>query len=363
MFWISFVSAVALYLVYSTGAVDPDRLRLPPGFHVTTFGTVPGARSLALGAAGTVFVSSRGQGTVTALVDGDGDGRAEESYRVASGLQAPNGIAFRDGALYVAEISRILRYDGIERRLADPPEPVVVLDGLPTERLHGWKYLRFGPDGWLYFQIGAPCNICLSADERFAAILRVRPDGSGLEVFAHGVRNSVGFDWHPTTGVLWFTDNGRDRLGDDVPPEELNRAPEPGLHFGYPFCHAGTIPDPEYGDGRSCDEFQPPALRMGAHVAPLGMRFYTGTMFPPPYRNRIFLAQHGSWNRSVPDGYRVISVTVVDGIVESSEVFIDGWLREEGAWGRPVDVEVMPDGALLVSDDLAGVIYRVTYQG
>jgi len=245
------------------------------------------------------------------MVDHDGDGAADVVHTIATGLTQPNGVAFRDGSLYVAEVSRILRYDGIEARLDDPPDPVVLLDGLPTETHHGWKFLRFGPDGWLYFQVGAPCNICLSADERYASILRVRPDGSDLEVFARGVRNTVGFDWHPDTGVLWFTDNGRDNLGDDVPPDELNRAPEAGLHFGYPYCHGGSIPDPEYGAERGCEEFVGPALRMGAHVASLGMRFYTGDMFPAEYRHRIFIAQHGSWNRTVPSELRGVHRRVV----------------------------------------------------
>jgi glucose/arabinose dehydrogenase len=287
---------------------------------------------------------------------------AETVHVVAQGMNNPNGVAFRDGALYVAEVSRILRYDAIESRLEDPPAPVVIYDGLPTETHHGWKFIRFGPDGMLYVPVGAPCNICRPSDERFMTILRMRPDGSEMEIYARGVRNSVGFDWHPETGVLWFNDNGRDGLGDDIPPDELNRAPEGGLHFGFPYCHGGIIADPEYGEGRDCTEFVAPALGLDAHVAPLGMRFYDGAMFPPEYRQRIFIAQHGSWNRSVPDGYRIITVTVADGAVVASETFIDGWLVAGEAWGRPVDVAVMPDGALLVSDDRAGRVYRVTYQ-
>ncbi len=363
MFWVSFLASVTLYLSFGVDRVDPSRLRLPPGFHIAEFGRAEGARSLALGAEGTVFVATMRQGRVYAMVDQDGDGTADVVHTIATGLTRPNGVAFRDGSLYVGEVSRILRYDGIETRLDNPPDPVVLLDGLPTETLHGWKFLRFGPDGWLYFQVGAPCNICLSADERYASILRVRPDGSELEVFARGVRNTVGFDWHPDTGVLWFTDNGRDNLGDDVPPDELNRAPEAGLHFGYPYCHGGSIPDPEYGSERGCEEFVGPVLRMGAHVASVGMRFYTGDMFPAEYKQQIFIAQHGSWNRTEPDGYRVIVVEVEDGGVVNSEVFIDGWLEDGSAWGRPVDVMVMPDGSLLVSDDKGGVVYRVTYDG
>lgn len=361
MFWIAFLVSVALYWSAGPGRPDPDRLRLPEGFTVAVYGEVAGARSLALGELGTVFVSTRRAGKVYALVDRDGDDVAETVHVLASGLDNPNGVAFRDGALYVAEISRILRYDDIESRLADPPPPIVVLEGLPTESHHGWKFIRFGPDGWLYVPVGAPCNICLPDDERFTTILRMQPDGSELEIYASGVRNSVGFDWHPETDVLWFSDNGRDYLGDDQPPDEVNRAPVPGLHFGYPFCHGGVISDPEYGAQHDCAEFTPPALALAAHVAPLGMRFYQGTMFPPEYRHRLFIAQHGSWNRTVPDGYRVIAVTVVDGVAVASETFMDGWLERERAWGRPVDVEVMPDGALLVSDDRAGLVYRVTY--
>ncbi len=361
MFWVSFFASVGLYWWYGLGRPDPERLNLPDGFHVAVYAEVAGARSLALGTRGTVFVSTRRAGKVYGLVDGDGDNVAETVHVLAEGLDSPNGVAFRDGALYVAEISRILRFDDIESHLEDPPAAVVVYDGFPTETHHGWKFIRFGPDGLLYVPIGAPCNICLPADERFMSILRMQPDGSDIEIYASGVRYSVGFDWHPETGVLWFTDNGRDNLGDDRPPDELNRAPEAYLHFGFPFCHGGIISDPEYGTGHDCNEYMSPALALDAHVAPLGMRFYDGAMFPPEYRHRILIAQHGSWNRSVPDGYRIIAVTVVDGVVVASETFMDGWLEGGRAWGRPVDVEVMPDGAVLVSDDRAGLIYRVTY--
>ncbi len=338
-----------------------DFVTLPPGFTITTFAEdVAGARSLCLAPGGTLFVGSRRAGNVYALVDADGDGKAEKKYIIASGLNMPNGVAFRDGSLFVAEVNRILRFDAIESRLDSPPEPVIIRDDLPTEAHHGWKFIRFGPDGKLYVPVGAPCNICESEDERFAAILRMNPDGSELEVFAHGVRNTVGFDWNPDTGVLWFTDNGRDMLGDDLPPDELNRAPEPGLHFGYPYCHGGDIPDPEFGNKRSCDEFVPPAMKLGAHVASLGMRFYTGTSFPPQYHKQIFIAEHGSWNRTVPVGYRVTLVRVQNGRAIDYTPFASGWLAEDGeVRGRPVDVEVMPDGSLLVSDDRADRIYRI----
>jgi glucose/arabinose dehydrogenase len=319
---------------------------------------------MTLGSEGTLFVGSRTAGKVYAVLDQNGDYQADEVITLAEGLNMPNGVAFRDGALYVAEVNRVLRYDDIETNLRRAPEPVVVNDQFPQDEHHGWKFIRFGPDGQLYVPVGAPCNVCDPEDERYAALLRMQPNGSGLEVFAHGIRNTVGFDWHPETNELWFTDNGRDMLGDDVPPDELNHAPEPGLHFGFPFCHGGDTPDPQFGRGRSCDEFTPPAQKLGPHVAALGMRFYTGTMFPEEYQNQIFIAEHGSWNRSEPIGYRVSLVRLdEDNNVTSYEVFAEGWLQEDGEfWGRPVDVQVMPDGSLLVSDDDSGAIYRITYQ-
>ncbi len=338
-------------------------ITLPPGFHIDVYARdVRNARSMALGTPGTLFVSSRRAGNVYAVVDRDQDHRADETFLLASGLNMPNGVAFRDGALYVAEVNRILRFDDIEARLSAPPDPIVIYDGLPRERHHGWKFIRFGPDGWLYVPVGAPCNVCRQQDERYAAILRMQPDGTELDVFAHGVRNSVGFDWHPVTRELWFTDNGRDMLGDDLPPDELNHAPRAGLHFGFPYCHGGDIPDPEFGRRRPCSAFTPPAMRLGPHVASLGMRFYTGAMFPPEYQQQIFIAEHGSWNRSTPIGYRVTLVRIENNRAISYDVFAEGWLQGGQRWGRPVDVQVMPDGALLVSDDYAGAIYRIHYQ-
>ncbi len=342
------------------GGLPLHTLRLPEGFHVQLYtGEVPGARSLTLGPDGVVFVGTRSAGRVYAAVDDDGDGRAERVHTVASGLFQPNGVAFRDGALYVAEVNRILRFDAVAGRLDDPPPPVVITEALPSETHHGWRFIAFGPDGRLYVPIGAPCNICL--EPGFAEIRRIDPQTGELETFARGVRNTVGFDWHPVTGALWFTDNGRDWLGDDLPPDELNRAPRAGLHFGFPFCHGRAVSDPEFGEDRRCEELVAPAWEMGAHVAALGMRFYTGEMFPPRYRHQIFIAQHGSWNRSTKVGYRVIRVEVQDGRAVDAAPFVEGWLQGQHAWGRPVDVLVMPDGALLISDDKAGAIYRVTY--
>lgn len=359
-----------LLLVASCGQAEAERnlplhtIKLPPGFRIGLYAQdVPGARSMARGEEGTLFVGTRREGRVYALRDTDGDQRADRVLTIADGLRMPNGVAVRDGALYVAEVSRVLRFDDIEDRLANPPEPVVVNDGFPDDRHHGWKFIRFAPDGMLYVPVGAPCNVCESDDERYASIMRMHPDGRGLEVYAHGVRNTVGFDWHPDTGVLWFTDNGRDWMGDNRPPDELNVAPRPGMHFGFPHVHGADIVDPLFGQGRSPDEFTPPVQALGPHVAALGMRFYTGVTFPERYHGQVFIAEHGSWNRTVPIGYRVTLVPLEDGEVAGYEVFAEGWLQDGEAWGRPVDVEVMPDGALLVSDDHAGAIYRISYQG
>jgi glucose/arabinose dehydrogenase len=361
---VALLVAAVLWLRGCGSGRQLDALRLPPGFTIAIFAdSVPDARSLALGDHGTVFVGSRDAGVVYALRDTNRDGRADETITLLRGLDVPNGVAYRDGALYVAETGRILRYAAIEARLDRPPKPAVVTDRLPREGHHGWRYIGFGPDGWLYIGSGAPCNVCDPPGELFAAILRVRPEGGRPEVFAHGVRNTVGFDWHPATRELWFTDNGRDWLGPDAPPDELDRAPQAGLHFGFPFCHGGTMLDPDFGSGHRCADYVAPERALGAHVAALGMRFYTGTMFPPEYRGQIFIAEHGSWNRVIPVGYRITLVRVHDGRAVSYEPFAKGWLRGGNAWGRPVDLLLMPDGALLVSDDKAGVVYRISYGG
>jgi glucose/arabinose dehydrogenase len=326
---------------------------------------VPNARSLALGPKGVVFVSNRSQDKVYALVDTNADHRVDAVKVVASGLHSPNGIAYRNGTLYIAEIGRVQRIDGIDGKLDNPPKPKLVMDGLPKDEWHGWRYLKFGPDGWLYTPIGAPCNVCERDNPQYASIARMKPDGTGLEVFASGVRNSVGFDWHPQSKELWFTDNGRDELGDDQPGDELGRASKAGLHFGFPYCHAGRLLDPGFGKGKSCADYEPPAHVLGPHVAALGMRFYTGQMFPEKYRNSILIAEHGSWNRSRRNGYRLMLAQLDGNRVVSYEPLIKGWLHEatDEVTGRPVDVEVLGDGSLLVSDDYRGAVYRVTYQG
>ena len=341
---------------------DLNDITLPRGFTITTVSDdVPGARQIALGDDGTIYVGSRGPGAVYAIVDADRDGATDSVYVVADDLRMPSGVAMRDGALYVAAVNRILRFDDIRSHLASPPDPVVIRDDLPQDGHHGWKFIAFGPDDRLYVPIGAPCNICLSSDERYASILRMQPDGSDLEIFARGVRNSVGFDWHPETGVFWFTDNGRDLMGDDLPPDELNRAEQSGLHFGYPFCHGRDIGDPEYGSQRSCDEFVPPAMALDPHVAAIGMRFYTGEQFPVEYQGQVFIAEHGSWNRTDPIGYRITVVRFGADDVPRYEVFAAGWLKGRTAWGRPADFQVDHDGALLVSDDRQGAVYRIRY--
>ncbi|MGM0428221.1 MAG: PQQ-dependent sugar dehydrogenase [Thermodesulfobacteriota bacterium] len=344
------------------GDMDLRRINLPQGFKIDLYaGKVPGARSMALGDKNTVFVGSRDPGKVYALVDEDSDGKSDKTYVIARGLNNPNGVAYFEEDLYVAEISRVIRFDKILDHLADPPKPVVVNDQFPRDSHHGWKYIAFGPDRKLYVPIGAPCNVCLKENPKYASIMRMNADGSDLEIFAQGIRNTVGFDWHPVSGVLWFTDNGRDWMGDNRPPDILARAPQPGMHFGFPFCHAGYIPDPKFGDRRTCEEFAQPSMKLGPHVAALGMKFYTGRQFPDAFHNDVFIAEHGSWNRTVPIGYRVTRVQVKGNRAVSYNVFADGWLQGSNAFGRPVDILIMPDGAMLVSDDRAGVIYRICY--
>ncbi|NIQ39277.1 MAG: sorbosone dehydrogenase family protein [Proteobacteria bacterium] len=347
----------------TTTALPIHQIKLPPGFKISVYARhVPNARSMSLSPNGTLFVGTRKAGRVYAVLDRDNDGQADEVITIARRLNMPNGVAFWRDSLFVAEVNQVVRFDHIENRLVNPPKPVIVNDGFPRDKHHGWKFIRFGPDGMLYIPVGAPCNVCEREDERYATIMRMQPDGSGLEIIAHGVRNTVGFDWHPVTNELWFTDNGRDWLGDDLPPDELNRAPQKGLHFGFPYCHGGSIPDPKFGKKRECSEFVPPVAELGPHVASLGMRFYTGKMFPNAYRNQIFIAEHGSWNRSVPIGYRITVVRIQNNRAVSYDVFADGWLQRGRVWGRPVDVLVTPDGALLVSDDRAGAIYRIRYE-
>lgn len=354
---------IIIFPAYANDLSDKlDTIKLPKGFQIALYARdVEGARSLALGDEGTLFVGTRSEGKVYALQDIDGDFRADRRFVIASGLNSPNGVAFRNGALYVAEINRIIRFDGIEKRLANPPSPVVINDSFPTNPHHGWKFIRFGPDGYLYVPVGAPCNVCDSNDPRYGSIMRMRPDGTGLEIFARGIRNSVGFDWHPENGTLYFTDNGRDWMGNNAPSDELNRAPKKGMHFGFPYCHAKNLSDSKFNKGKKCADFTPPFRELGPHVAPLGIRFYTGRQFPQKYRNQIFIAEHGSWNRIPPLGYCITLVRFGEGRPPSYSIFAQGWLEGITSWGRPVDLLILPDGSLLVSDDKANAIYRIRY--
>lgn len=361
-----FISAILLLFLAASGPVRAardlpvDKVKMPPGFSISVYAHVPNARSMTLSPNGTVFVGTR-KDKVYAVTPGQDFARGEEVIAVAEGLKAPNGVAFRQGSLYVAEISRVIRFDNIESNLKNPPRPIIVNDKFPRDKHHGWKFIAFGPDSYLYVPVGAPCNICERREEIYSTITRINPGEPEIEIFSRGVRNTVGFDWHPITKELWFTENGRDWMGDNRPPDEVNRAPQKGLHFGFPYCH-GDIPDPKYGRGRNCSDYTPPEIKLGPHVAALGMRFYTGDMFPAGYRNQIFIAEHGSWNRSTPIGYRISIVRLEKNRAVKYETFAEGWLQSGEAWGRPVDVLVMPDGSMLVSDDHAGAIYRISYR-
>jgi glucose/arabinose dehydrogenase len=347
--------------VTASAATDKvlDNVRLPPGFKLEVYtDQVPSARSMALGQNGSLFVGTR-TGELYA-VKGDPIAMTAASVTVlARKMNVPNGVAYRDGALYVAEVNRILRYDAIESSLEKLPAPKVIRDDLPRDRHHGWKYIAFGPDGRLYVPIGAPCNVC--NEPRYGVITRMNPDGSGREVFARGIRNTVGFAWHPETKELWFTDNGRDWLGDNQPPCELNVAARSGLDFGFPYCHGRNTKDPDFGHLGECSRMTPPVQTLGAHVAPLAVKFYTGQMFPESLRNRAFIAEHGSWNRAEKSGYRISTVKLNGNTSVAYEPFATGFNRGDEVFGRPVDLLMLADGSMLVSDDTAGAIYRISY--
>ena len=362
-----------VWSIAAHAALPLDTIKLPPGFTIELVtDRVPDAREMALGpmvsGRGTLFVGSNQSGKVYAVALDQG--RAADVRTIASGLQLPVGVAYRNGSLYVSAVSRIVRIDGVDGDLAKRRDPVVVTDRFPTETHHGWKFIAFGPDGDLYVPVGAPCNICERDDNRYYNIQKIKADGSGQSVVAKGVRNSVGFDWNPDDGSLWFTDNGRDLLGDDIPSDELNHVPARSTtapNFGFPYCHQGNLADPEFGKSHPCSDFTPPEARLGAHVAAIGMRFYrpagnAAEAYPAAYRRGVFIAEHGSWNRTKKSGYRVAYVSVDGAKAGQPEVFAEGWLRaDETVWGRPADVLPMPDGSLLVSDDLAGAIYRIRY--
>jgi glucose/arabinose dehydrogenase len=336
-----------------------DKLTVSKGFKLEVYASgIANARSLRIGDKGTVFVGSRLLDKVSAVVD---KGGKKEVKVVASGLYRPNGLAFKDGTLYIAELSKISKIEKVEDNLDSPGKPTVIYDNLPKDEAHGWKFIGIGPDNKLYIPVGQPCNNCLPP-ETHGQIRRINLDGSGMEVIAKGVRNTVGFDWHPVSKELYFTDNGRDWASEDVPEDELNRITKVGEHFGSPFCYQGDFPDPEFGWGRSCSEFTPPVAKMGPHSASLGMRFYTGSMFPAKYKNAIFVARHGSWNRSKKFGGDIVAVHLnKDGTVKNIEPIITGFIGPDNNYiGRPVDVQMMKDGSLLISDDFNGAIYRLS---
>jgi glucose/arabinose dehydrogenase len=346
-------------LAAAADKIPLDQLKVPKGFNLELYASgMPNARSLALGSKGTVFVGSRLQDKVYAITNKNGK---HEAKVLVSGLYRPNGVAFKDGTLYIAELSQISKIDNVEDKLDSSPKPVVIYNDLPKDEAHGWKFLAIGPDNKLYVEVGQPGNNVLH-DKDHGQLRRLNLDGSGAEVIAFGVRHSVGFDWNPTTKELYFSDNGRDWMSEDVPEDKLNRLTKVGQDFGAPYCYQGNIPDPEFGWGHSCSEFVPPILLTGPHSAGLGLRFYTGSMFPAKYKNAIFLARHGSWNRTKKFGGDILVVYLnKDGTVKSSEVFLSGFLQNNNYIGRPVDVMNMPDGSMLISDDWNGAVYRLTY--
>ena len=328
-----------------------SHLRIRDGYSISYFARdVPGARSMALGSGGVVYVGTRSQGVVYAIEDDNLDGIADTRYVVASGLNNPNGVVYHDGVLYVAEINRIIKFKDIDKNFKAKPAYDVIYDKLPSDTHHGWRYMALGPDNKLYVGIGAPCNVCEVADP-YGSIARLNLDGSGFEVIARGIRNTVGFDWNPEDESLWFTENGRDQMGDDVPVDELNQLRTEGEHFGFPYCHAGDVLDPKFGVGKNCMDYATVSLPLSPHAAALGMKFVDG---------QIYIAEHGSWNREEPIGYRVMTVDMTNGIASNYQVLVEGWLNEQGkASGRPVDIAVLKDSSILVSDDFAGAIYKL----
>jgi glucose/arabinose dehydrogenase len=334
-------------------------IELPAGFNIDYFAqNVPDARSICLSPEGVLFVGTFEEGKVYALIDKNQDFKVDTVLTLVSNLNMPNGVALKNGNLYIAEVNRISVIENIHQNLYNPPAPTTIYD-----RHHGWKYIAFGPDGLLYVPVGGPCNVCERDNPVYSSITRIDVDGGTPEIIAKGVRNSVGFAWHPETGEMWFTDNGRDMLGDEVPGDELNHLKILGSHFGFPYCHQGNILDPKFGEGKNCEDYTPPAQVLGPHVAALGVEFYTGSQFPNSYNNSMLIAEHGSWNRTDPIGYRLVHIALSGDSVISYSPFAEGWLKGGETSGRPVDIETMPDGSILVSDDFSGVIYRISYSG
>jgi glucose/arabinose dehydrogenase len=348
-----------ILVMHSTSCADPvqsSKIKLPGNFEIEIYASgIESARAMTFADDGTLFVGSK-NGSVYAIT------KNRDVHIIDNNLRLPIGIDFHNHDLYVSDLSKIRKYKNILSNLKQPPGPVVIYSTLPDDTHHGGKFIKFGPDNKLYINIGAPCNVCIKEDERYGTISRMGPDGGNFEIFARGVRNSVGFDWHPETNEMWFTDNGRDWMGDDSPPDELNRASAKGLHFGFPFIHGKYVKDPDYWSRKPAVDFVPAAYELQAHVASLGMRFYTGYMFPGYYKNGVFIAEHGSWNRSEKIGYRISFIKIKSNKAVSYEIFASGWLHNGKVTGRPTDVEVGPEGALYVSDDRADVIYRIYYK-
>lgn len=348
-------------------SINLDELILEPGFKISIFAEkLSSPRQMAQGPNGTIFVGER-TGQIIALIDADQNGQSDQKRVIAENLEYSTGVSIFNGDLYFSEINKIWKIENIETWLnenitnSDFPKKTLLTDQLPNDKWHGWKWLKHDEQGSLYFNIGAPCNVCLSENSQYATILKI--NNGELEHVARGVRNSVGFDFHPVTKKLFFTDNGRDWLGDDSPSCELNRLDQAGQFFGYPFKHATDVMDPEFGEINSGFDYVDPILELGAHVAPTGVTFYEGSMFPVEMKNNLFISLHGSWNRSSKVGYKVIRVSFDEnGNVEDSHDFITGWLQNESAFGRPSAPLIMNDGSMLLSDDKANVIYRISYE-
>ncbi len=350
---------VTLQTHAQTSQLPLEKIKLPPGFTINIWAEVPDARAMALGDNGTVFIGSKSTGNIYAITQINSERRV---HVVANKLREPTGVAFLNGALYVSVPEHILRFDDIEQHLENPPVPKSISVKLLNSNSHGPGYLAAGPDNRLYLSVPAPCNACEVDPDQFALIASMRPDGSDLEIFAQGVRHSAGFDWHPVQKTLWFTDISRNWMGDNLPPDELNHASQKAAHFGFPYCHGSTILDPKFGAKRGCEKSIAPTIDLDPHVSPMGMRFYTGNLFPDQYHQQIFVAESGSWSRREQVGYQIELIQIKDGQAVNKQIFASGWLDNNEAWGRPVDLLVMPDGSMLVSDNLAGVIYSIRYQ-
>ena len=364
-FLLSIFSVIVLF-PENLSAIDLDDLEIEDGFQISVFAEdLDSPRQMVEGKNKTIFVGERG-GQIVALVDSDNNGQADQKIVIATGLTYSTGLSLFKGDLYFSEISKIWKIENIEAWIEgfsnteDLPKKTLVVDNLPADEWHGWKWLQHDDDGALYFNVGAPCNICLSDNPQYASILKFK-DGQ-IDHIAKGVRNSVGFDFHPATKKLFFTDNGRDWLGDDSPSCELNRLDVEGQFFGYPFKHASDVLDPEFGNINSGYNFVDPIFELGAHVAPTGIDFYEGIMFPQSMQHNLFIALHGSWNRTEKVGYKVIRVSIdAQGNVTEADDFITGWLNDGKVIGRPSAPLVLRDGSMLISDDKANVVLRITY--